>query len=142
MAFSLLPQMSGTGYYAYSPMPRQYATEITIRTIADLCTQRRWNGVIHQVGIGDMSFVSGGPMPPHVSHTDGKCVDIRPLRKDGQNLPVTVSDPQYDRDATRLLVSAFLAHKNVKKILFNDPQILGVTPWPGHDNHLHVVMRN
>jgi murein endopeptidase len=92
------------------------------------------------VGIGDISFASGGPMPPHSSHKDGRCIDIRPLRKDRRDVPVTIQDPAYDREATRALVASLRSHKNTKKILFNDTQIIGVTPWAGHDNHLHVIM--
>jgi len=38
-------------------------------------------------------------------------------------------------------VELFRAETNFKSILFNDSQIAGVTPWEGHDNHLHVSMK-
>jgi len=103
--------------------------------------QRVWNHEAAEVGLGDISFENGGPMPPHVSHTDGTCVDLRPFRKDKKHAPVNIQDPDYDRDATRSLVAVLRAHQNVKQILFNDNEIQGVTSWPGHDNHLHVIMR-
>jgi murein endopeptidase len=95
-----------------------------------------------EIGIGDISFALGGPMSPHHSHQNGTDADIRPIRKGGSaHLPVTIADANYDRDLTRLLVECFSAHRNVRKILFNDAQIPGVTHWAGHDNHLHVIMR-
>jgi conjugal transfer mating pair stabilization protein TraG len=108
----------------------------------DVSRQRLWNIEAAPVGIGDMSFEHGGPMAPHNSHQDGRCVDIRPLRSDKRNSPVTISDAHYDRESTRALVVALLAHGNVCKILFNDHQISGVIPWAGHDNHFHVIMKS
>jgi hypothetical protein len=40
-----------------------------------------------------------------------------------------------------------LVHHNVTKILFNDQQIIDkrkprVSASPGHDNHLHVIMKS
>lgn len=137
----ILPQVSGSGYYSYSPVLRQYGTEQSIQAVIDVCKQRVWNKEVAEVGVGDISFENGGPMPPHVSHTDGTCVDIRPFRKDKKYAPVTIQDGDYDREATRSLVAVLRAHKNVKKVLFNDSQIQGVTSWPGHDNHLHVIMQ-
>jgi len=94
----------------------------------------------YPIGVGDMSFKDGHHMAPHISHKDGKCVDIRPLRKDHFNSPITIQSPDYDHDATELLVQALLANQNVHRILFNDLKIKGVTHWAGHDNHLHVMM--
>src|SRR5207245_7162602 len=59
-----------------------------------------------EIGIGDMSFRSGGAMPPHVSHTDGRCIDIRPLRTDGAAGPVQITDAQRtDIDAATVSVT-------------------------------------
>jgi penicillin-insensitive murein endopeptidase len=50
----------------------------------------------------------------------------------------------YDREATIKLVRLFLQHRLVKVIYFNDKDmrtLVGsprMTPWPGHDDHLHV----
>jgi murein endopeptidase len=138
--FILLPQISGAGFYAYSAVLRQYGTAATIQTLRDVGQSIAWNDSSLTFGIGDLSFVDGGAMAPHASHKDGKCVDVRPLRKDRQRTPVNIHDSQYDRDGTRLVIASFLAHRNVKRILFNDVQIHGVTPWAGHDNHFHVIM--
>ena len=137
----LLPQVSNNGYYSYSPAARQYGTSATIQAIVDVCRTFRLNMPDVVIGVGDISFKAGGPMPPHASHKDGRQVDIRPLRADRKRLPVDISDAQYSRELTRLLVEALQAHDNVTGILFNDTAIKGVTKWAGHNNHLHVKMK-
>ena len=77
-------------------------------------------------------------MAPHGSHRRGVDVDIRPLRADGQRLPVTITDPNYSRDRTKLLVEALQAQSNLHLILFNDTKVQGVRFYEGHHNHLHV----
>jgi hypothetical protein len=62
------------------------------------------------------------------------------MRTDGQEKPVTWQDPAYSRQLTQLLVDNFRAHANCTKIFFNDPNINGVQPLAGHDNHLHIEM--
>jgi peptidoglycan hydrolase-like protein with peptidoglycan-binding domain len=137
----LLPQASGLGYYSYSSATRQYGTKFCIQTLRDICVQFQINNKELEIGVGDISFAQGGHMSPHQSHQHGVHIDIRPLRKDKKNLPVTISDPNYSRDSTKLLVQSLLAHRNVKSILFNDTAILGVKNYTGHDNHLHVSVK-
>ncbi len=143
----MLPQMSGFGYYSYGSdnwNERQWGTQITIDTLLELARQFRWNNPTLLLPIGDISFQFGGAMPPHGTHREGKHVDLRPLRKDGAQVPVTYTDTaNYDQDKTKLLIELFLSHQNVKNILFNDPVINAlnhVSPWSGHDNHFHITM--
>jgi hypothetical protein len=136
-----LPQVSGFGYYSYSPASRQFGTNAAISALQEIAFTFLPNLPAVQIGIGDISLSQGGPMDPHHSHQKGRDADIRPLRKDQGLQPVTIVDPQYDRELTRLMVASFLSHENVRQILFNDSAIHGVTPWPGHDNHLHVSMK-
>src|SRR5262249_47851761 len=140
-ALVLLPQACGFGYYSYEPLNRQYGTAATISALHEvaLAFSSRMPGA--EIGIGDISFAQGGLMNPHHSHQHGTDVDIRPFRKDGAQQPVTITDPQYNRETTRLLVQALLAHRNVKGILFNDGEIPGVQFFAGHHNHLHVKMK-
>lgn len=80
----------------------------------------------------------------HSGHIDGLGIDVRPSRREGTEPgPLTYRSPNYDREATRRLIQAFQATGQVDKIYFNDPDIgiEGVTPWPDHDNHLHVQLR-
>lgn len=52
---------------------------------------------MRKIGIGNVSLAGGGKFKSHISHKDGLQVDIRPLRKDGKNVGVTIYDSQYDR---------------------------------------------
>ncbi len=137
----LLPQVSGLGYYCYSPASHQYGSPDCIQAVQEVCGQFRRNLPELEIGVGDISLAQGGHMSPHQSHQQGLHLDVRPLRKDKRNSPVTISDPQYSRESTTLLVKSLRAHRNVKSILFNDSQITSVSSWSGHDNHLHVTMK-
>jgi hypothetical protein len=95
----------------------------------------------YEIGVGHLSLREGGDTPDHSQHERGTHVDLRPIRTDRRPNPVTIHEAAYDREETRLLVQSLLAHRNVKRILFNDAQIAGVVSMAGHDNHLHVEMR-
>jgi peptidoglycan hydrolase-like protein with peptidoglycan-binding domain len=79
-------------------------------------------------------------MPPHVSHTKGIDADIRLMRNDGARQGTTYKSSTYSRPLTQQLVDIIRSNAvlRVEFILNNDPQITGVKPWPGHDDHLHV----
>ena len=139
--YVLLPQISGNGYYSYSTVDRQYGTTATMKTLVEVCQRFMKKFPDLKVGIGDMSFANGAVMSPHKTHRNGRNADIRPLRADGKHSPITITDAQYSRERTKALVELFRAETNFKSILFNDSQIAGVTPFEGHDNHLHVSMK-
>lgn len=93
------------------------------------------------ISVGHISRRNGEVFPPHKSHRKGYQVDVRLMRKDGKNLPVTIHDKQYDPDATRDMIQMIRAHAKVKSILCNDPRLimLGLTQWyAGHNDHAHV----
>lgn len=93
------------------------------------------------LAVGHISKPDGSKFPPHVSHRKGVDVDIRPRRKDGENLPVTINQKMYDAAATRKLVETIRANAKVKLILFNDLALVaaGLTKqYPNHSDHLHV----
>lgn len=137
----LLPQ-HGQRYYSYSPVQRQYGTAKCVEALQRICNQFSIKSADIKIGIGDISFEKGGDMSPHRSHKHGVNVDIRPLRKDKKNLPVSIGDPNYSQQFTKALVECIRADRNVKGVLFNDTHIKGVDSWPGHDNHLHLTMRH
>lgn len=139
-ALVLLPQ-NGKGYYTYSELKKQYGTPKCLKALQSICAQFSTKFADIKVGIGDISLQGGGELLPHRSHKQGLNVDVRPLRKDKKNLPVTITEPNYSRPFTKVLVECVLADGNVKAILFNDTQIKGVRSWPGHDNHLHITMK-
>jgi hypothetical protein len=135
--------LSGWGHYHYSSQFRQYGTEPTINML--LAISYNWyarypNGP--RIGIGDISFQGGGPMPPHQSHRQGLNVDIRPMRSDWQEVPVNWFDAIYSQQLTRELIQFVRATSQVGNILFNDPGLVNenlVQQSVGHDNHLHVT---
>ena len=93
------------------------------------------------VSFGDISQPGGGDMPGHAGHERGREVDMRPMRTDGRNLPVTWESPKYDRDETRALVQMIREQHPGATILFNDPVLVReglVQRYAGHDNHLHL----
>jgi penicillin-insensitive murein DD-endopeptidase len=139
--YTILPQVSGNGYYPYSTMDRQFGTGATISTLVQVAKQFAQKYPNLQIGIGDMSFANGAAMSPHKTHRNGRNADIRPLRTDGKMKPVDIMDAAYSRENTRTLVEILRAQANLSSILFNDSSIPGVTHWEGHDNHLHVSMK-
>lgn len=132
------PQDDTAGYYTYSEARKQYGTFATIILLQEVAQTFHSTLPELRIGIGAISLRDGAPMPPHISHRTGRNTDIRPLRTDGQQIPVTITDEAYDREATRLLAQILLTRPTVKKIFFNDTQIEGVIPMQGHHNHLHV----
>ncbi len=126
----------GPGYYAYGESKKRHGTAATLASIKRVARALKADGI--EVGVGNLSLGSGGPMSPHSSHQRGVDVDFRPLRGDGKRSPTTIHKPEYSREMTRLLVKALRADDNLDVILFNDPVIPGIVEWTGHDNHLHV----
>jgi peptidoglycan hydrolase-like protein with peptidoglycan-binding domain len=91
--------------------------------------------------VGDISRKGGGAFPPHSSHKDGRDVDLRPFRHNGEPGATNINDPSYDHALTRELVVLIRDKFPAVKILFNDKVLVrdGLTkPFGGHDNHLHV----
>lgn len=143
VAINMLLPGPGPGYDLYGDRNHQYGRADTIRALQDIgaAWQRSHpNGPI--IGMGNISLLGGGFTPAHkAGHRLGLEVDIRPMRKDGRNLPVTYQDPAYSRELTQQLVNTIRANPlmPIRAIFFNDPAIAGVQPLEGHDNHLHVA---
>jgi penicillin-insensitive murein DD-endopeptidase len=94
--------------------------------------------------VGNISLEGGKSFKPdHNGHVDGLGIDVRPGRQGTEPGPLDYRSPNYDRDATRRLIGAFQATGQVDKIYFNDPDIgvKGVTPWAGHNDHLHFQLK-
>jgi peptidoglycan hydrolase-like protein with peptidoglycan-binding domain len=91
--------------------------------------------------VGDISRRGGGAFPPHSSHKDGRDVDLRPFRQDGEPGPTNIHDASYDHALTRQLVLFVRNRFPHASILFNDPLLVGdglTRRFAGHDNHLHL----
>ena len=91
--------------------------------------------------IGQISLKGGGEMPPHKSHRVGLDVDVRPMRTDGANEPVTITDAEYDRATTTALITLWWKKAPVQSLLFIDPTVIsaGITQCVnGHHHHFHA----
>lgn len=139
--YFMIPQsFEGGGYYVYGSPAKgqgQYAHPKLISAL--LAIARQWSYVDkRKFGIGNISLAGGEPFAPHRAHRSGLEVDVRPIRKDGNRLPCSISDKQYDREATATLIDLFHKQARVRVILFNDASIQGVKHAANHSDHFHV----
>ncbi len=144
VGFQMLPQVCGNGYYSYPPdnSAKQFGTPATIAAVVRIA--RKFSSVYPdlEIGIGDLSYANGAEMKPHKAHRSGRNADIRPLRKDGKEIGVHYTNmSDYSPERTKALVHIILTDHNCRSILFNDAAIPGVTHYEGHDDHLHVNMK-
>lgn len=146
--YFMLPQAPAeSGYYTYGLLygkpdkgAYQYAHPIMLTAI--LRVGLEWQVADRRrFGVGNISLPGGRRPTDHSSHMDGLQVDIRPLRKDGREIPVHWWEDAYDLEATRRLVELFRTFAPVIKVLFNDARIPFVRPFPDHDHHLHIELR-
>ncbi|MEG4453343.1 penicillin-insensitive murein endopeptidase [Microcoleus sp. N9_A1] len=138
--FEPMPSV-GPGFECYGILEKRFGRLEVIQALRHVCSQ--WakafpNGP--RIGIGNISFAGGGLMPPHVSHQQGVDVDLAPVANTEEEIPLTWNHPKYSRQRTQKLVDLLRSNPilDIRAILFNDPDITGVEPWQGHDNHLHV----
>jgi hypothetical protein len=148
-----MPASGGLGWYRYETGDDKksrimhFGTEQTVQAVKEVASAINAGSPGMTIGIGDLSTAMGTNLGRHQTHLNGKNVDIRPIRKDHAQDRTSISESTYSRDDTLLVVDSFLAHQNVDRILFNDPVIIQkrkprVHSSPGHDNHLHVIMKN
>lgn len=132
--------MEGAGFYRYivSESDSSWGTANTVATVQAVGRQWQAAGYGVRIGVNDISLPHGGYFPPHSSHRNGRDVDFRLVRNDGQEAGVSRFWDSYSRSLTQALVDMLWATGEVELILFNDPNVKGVQPWPGHDDHLHV----
>jgi len=143
--FFMLPQAPmESGYYTYGKLDGKpdrgaYQYPHPIMMTAILRVGLEWQAVDRRrFGVGNISLAGGRKHSDHAGHRDGLEVDIRPLRKDGLEEPVTWMDSQYDQAATARLIELFRTFAPVKTIRFNDTRIPFVTWTARHDDHFHV----
>lgn len=136
----MLPQApEDAGYYVYGTPSAGAAHYVHPKLLSLLfVVEREWQALENRkFGIGNISVANGVEFG-HASHRKGLEVDVRPLRRDGKELPVSYTDAQYDRAATGCLIGLF--RENAMggiRIFFNDLTIPGVSPLAGHNNHFH-----
>jgi len=132
---------AGPGFYSYTTAAKRFGLSKTIQAVMAVgAAWQQANPGGPRLGIGNISFQGGGPFPPHVSHQKGVDVDIRPVRNDRKEEPVTYQSAGYSRALTQQLVDIIRANRtlSIRTILFNDPSVSVVSPYQGHDDHLHV----
>lgn len=142
--YFILPQSpEESGYYTYGSPTNgvgQYTHPALMSTL--FAVEQRWLSIDdRKFGVGNISLKNGDKFRGHDTHRSGLDVDIRPIRRDGAQLPVTRLDAQYDRDATAKLIELFFCFGRVKGVYFNDLSIPGVRSLEGHDNHFHVSIK-
>lgn len=135
---TLLP-VSGVGFLTFNRSENtHWGTKDTIAFIE--AVGKAWQFSV-PFSVGHISRKGGGKFPPHQTHRLGVDIDIRPLRKDGRNVPVMIADAQYDRSLTLSLVKLLWKVCPVSAIFFNDKTFIeqGLSRYvEGHHDHLHV----
>jgi len=121
---------------------RLYGHEHTIRTIMKvLARYRRAHPSAPRIVVGDISLHSGGVMDQHVSHENGLDVDVYYPRRD-RWLQAPTSTAQIDRRLSQDLLDGFVAAGASKIFVGYATDLRGprdiVTPYPNHENHMHV----
>lgn len=143
--YFMLPQApEDAGYYVYgTPGNGAFHYAHPSMMTAILRVEREWQAVDNRkFGVGNISLAGGIASKDHATHRSGLEVDVRPLRKDGLEIPVYWSQKkEYDKDATAKLIDMFRTFASVELIYFNGPDIPFVTPLADHDNHFHVLLR-
>jgi len=109
--YFMLPQApEEAGYYVYGTPAGgkfQYAHPSMMTVL--LWVEREWAAVdSRKFGIGNISLADGLENE-HASHVNGLQVDVRALRKDGLQLPVTWHDHEYDEARWFTISAALLA---------------------------------
>jgi len=93
-----------------------------------------------KIAWGDVSHRTKARFNGHVSHTDGDCIDIRPLRKGEFNdSGITYKNSNYDREKTKQLID-LLKSSGASTVVFNDPK-LKQKIIQGHAGHIHVCFK-
>lgn len=130
---------SGPGFYSYTSAGNRWGLPNMVYGIERV--GRRWEPLNRpRIGTGDLSYENGGRMRGHVSHRRGEDVDVRPVRNDGGERPVTINQRAYSREFTRELIDLFYDEHgtNFDLCLFNDSQTNHTRFWPNHHNHFHL----
>jgi hypothetical protein len=145
--FFMLPRSPmESGYYNYGLMDKkpdrggyQYPHPIIMQAILRVALE--WQAIDRRrIGIGNISRADSFDDDDHDSHLDGLQVDVRPVRKDGLEMPVTWKDHQYDKEATAKVIELFRTFAPVRFVLFNDTSIPFVKIAKRHDDHFHVAL--
>lgn len=138
--------LCGATNYTESGSTKSYAHPLTACLVSKLAEtwQKEYcpNNGACRLEFGNISHHTNRFFGPHKSHTDGYCMDVRPIKKSGIG-SLTYNSNNYDQEKTRQLI------KLIKKlggdsILFNDPKLRseGLSGyWANHSNHVHFCFK-
>lgn len=94
-----------------------------------------------RIAWGDISHKSKALFNTHRTHTDGYCIDIRPMQEGGfADQPVTYRSGNYDRKTMAKFVQVLKKYGG-SSMYFNDTR-LGTRAVHGHHNHIHVCFKD
>ena len=121
---------------------RLYGHERTIRTVVSvLAAYRAAHPGAPRVVVGDVSVRGGGPMELLVSHQNGLDVDLYYPRLD-RRLRAPRTRSQVDRKLAQDLLDRFVAAGARMIFVGYSTHLHGpsdvVTPYPNHEDHMHV----
>lgn len=125
---------------------RQFGTHETLASLKRLNRNMKLLVFLNEsekpgrVDVGDISLKNGAAYGGHQTHRRGRDVDMRPAATVYQNKSIGSfrKNPTYSEEKTQVLVDLLRMDPNVKRVLFNDSRIQGVSRAEGHDDHLHV----
>lgn len=159
------------GSYVYSGpdnvQEESFADPMTACVVARLAEEWRLNHCPSnrpcRLEMGDISHHTNEIFDGHSSHTDGYCIDLRPIKNEGEgdrafsnpdySGALTHEDPNYDQAKTKELLELLtrLGGDTISSstdepaaLLFNDPDLIeaGLARQArDHDNHIHVCFR-
>lgn len=150
----------GPGFNTWDPITREspshsrrrFGTDDLVRMV--LRVARRYRaaepGALPML-VGDLSRPRGGDFGPqygfigHATHQNGLDVDVYYPRRDGRRT-VPETPAQVNRRLSQRLVDLFVAAGAQTVLVGPNVALRGppgvVKPFPNHDNHLHVRIRN
>ena len=116
-----VPMPPGPAYVIKNPS-ESWGTPRTVALLRDAILAYARGGDGPKVRIGDLSRPSGGPFPPHLSHREGRDVDIGYVLRGAaadQLYFVPATEQSLDRARTWRLVEALLATGAVRYIFMD-----------------------
>jgi murein endopeptidase len=142
--------LEGPGWVTWDPVLhrvpnrpiRLFGTDALVRLMLNVIEEYRTaHPEAPPVLIGDLSLRGGGEIDEHVSHENGRDVDVYYPRLDGLARPPTSVD-QIDLPLAQDIVDRFVA-AGVQVVFVGGSTALHgpsgvVVPYPNHDNHMHV----
>ncbi|MEQ1502130.1 MAG: hypothetical protein ABMB14_07855 [Myxococcota bacterium] len=131
--FRLVELPAAPGLYERSRTDRAFGTPALVQAIEDASFRLALEFPdADPVYVGDLSSELGGPLPPHIFHSDGRSADIGLYGTDGDQplgAFVELAPDQLDLLKTWTLIDAFLGTGAVEHILLDQSLIDALHDW-------------